>query len=340
MQEQIKHRESWADYAKCFAIYLMVLCHFNLNNETALLYIWIFHMPVFFLISGYFDKAVMISKEILIKNCKSLIIPYFFFSICNLTICWVSPYIHPELYFNDGNILHSIGRGFLGMFLMEDTVHRWYFMPCYALWFLAALFEIRILFSVICFCWQKSKIALLPISILVFATVYNHFPFFSADSAGLGLIFYIIGYLFKHYSVVSIFNNKIIASAFFVFGALYLYYIGLYNGKINMDGCEWGNSVVLFYVNGVIGSLCCISLAKLLPQNIQVLSEVGSSTLTILGTHGLVGIVGKTFCVAVLHYSASDFPVLASILLSCIAVVFGIYTHKILLKHIPWAVGK
>ena len=28
-----KEREIWADYVKVIAIYLMVLCHFNLNSE-------------------------------------------------------------------------------------------------------------------------------------------------------------------------------------------------------------------------------------------------------------------------------------------------------------------
>lgn len=84
-----KEREIWADYVKAIAIYLMVLCHFNLNSEIGKQFIWIFHMPVFFLISGYFDKGLPFSMDILKKDFRTLIIPYFFFSVCNLTICWV-----------------------------------------------------------------------------------------------------------------------------------------------------------------------------------------------------------------------------------------------------------
>lgn len=60
-----KEREIWADYVKVIAIYLMVLCHFNLNSEIGKQFIWIFHMPVFFLISGYFDKGLPFSMDIL-----------------------------------------------------------------------------------------------------------------------------------------------------------------------------------------------------------------------------------------------------------------------------------
>lgn len=56
----IGKREVWADYVKALAIFLMVLGHFNLNSEASEQFIYMFHMPVFFLISGYFDKGMPI----------------------------------------------------------------------------------------------------------------------------------------------------------------------------------------------------------------------------------------------------------------------------------------
>lgn len=334
----IKKREIWADYVKFIAIYLMVLCHFNLNSESGRQFIWIFHMPVFFLISGYFDKGINFSYGLVKKNFKTLIIPYFFFSVCNLTICWVSPYLHPEIYHN-GTIIQSLGKAVIGMFLMDDVVRPYAFMPCLAAWFLAALFEIRILFSIIILCWRKNKVAILPIIILVIVSVYWHFPFFSVDSAGLGFLFYVIGYLCKRYSLFD-YIKGVQALLLSVLLFVYLYFIGMKNGIINIDGGEWGNSIVMFYINGFIGSLCCIALSKSVSLNIPFVSEAGRSTITILGTHGAVGIIGKTFCVAVLHYSPRDFPIMASLLLSIIAVIVGVYVHRFLSKHIPWAVGQ
>ena len=331
-------REVWADYVKAIAIYLMVLCHFNFNSEVGCQFIWIFHMPVFFLISGYFDKGLPISIGLLKKGIRTLIIPYFFFSICNLSICWISPYLHPE-YYHNGTILQSFLKAFVGMFLMDDVVRPYAFMPCFAAWFLAALFEIKIVFALLVYCWHKCKIAILPIIFLIVGLVYWHFPFFSIDSAGMGLGFYIVGYLLKKYSVCS-FINKHVAWMSFLVSICYLWFIGLKNGIINIDGGEWGNSFVMFYVNGVIGSIGCIALAKILPVTLSFISEIGRSTLTILGTHGFIGIVGKTFCVALLHYSPRDFPILASLLLSVIAVVFGVYVHRYLSKYFPLAIGQ
>lgn len=334
----IKEREIWADYVKAIAIYLMVLCHFNLNSEIGKQFIWIFHMPVFFLISGYFDKGLPFSMDILKKDFRTLIIPYFFFSVCNLTICWVSPYLHPESYHN-GTVLQSFGKAVLGMFLMDDVVRPYAFMPCLAAWFLAALFEIKITFALLVICWQKCKILIVPIFLLIAALVYWHFPFFSIDSAGLGLVFYFVGFLFKRFSLCRLIKNYS-AWLLFVLTLVYLWFVGMKNGIINIDGGEWGNSVIMLYINGVVGSICCIALSKMITIDIPFISEIGRSTLSILGTHGFIGIVGKTFCVALLHYSPRDFPIMASVFLSIIALIFGVYVHRFLSKYYPIAIGQ
>ena len=136
----------WADQAKALAIWLMVICHFGLPYPKIVKFICIFHMPLFFFISGYFDKGTSLNLTYVKKCFKALIVPYFFFSICAFSICWVSPYLHPELYNNDG-LPKTFLKAFVGMFLMEDRVRPYAFMPLGPLWFLVALFEVKILFS-------------------------------------------------------------------------------------------------------------------------------------------------------------------------------------------------
>lgn len=62
--EETKKRQYWADYTKAFAIWLMVVCHFGLRPKGLVDFIYIFHMPVFFLVSGYFDKGEPFSMDI------------------------------------------------------------------------------------------------------------------------------------------------------------------------------------------------------------------------------------------------------------------------------------
>ena len=49
------NRVKWIDYAKCILIFFMVSGHCNINN-TYHMFIYSFHMPAFFIISGYLFK--------------------------------------------------------------------------------------------------------------------------------------------------------------------------------------------------------------------------------------------------------------------------------------------
>lgn len=332
-------REDWADYVKCFAIYLMVLCHFNLSDADARQFIWMFHMPVFFLISGYFDKGVSLDWTYLKKSYRTLMVPYFFFSVLSFSYCWVSPYLHPESY-HYGTMPQTFLKAFIGMFLMEDVVRPYAFMPCLAAWFLAALFEIKVFFALLCLCWRKCRVVVPLLLFLPFSIVYFDVPFFSMDSASLGLIFYAIGYFMKKYNVLQYLNSRIVSLVLAVILCAYLWFIGMKNGIINLDGGEWGNNFWMFCINGLLGSLFCIAMAQSINVHVPIISEIGQSTLSILGTHGLIGIIGKTFCVYFLASDPRNFPILATVILSIIALLFGVMVQRYLTIHLPWAVGK
>lgn len=334
-----RRREVWADYVKAFAIFLMVLCHFNLSNETARQFIYMFHMPVFFLISGYFDKGAPTGMGGANKFFRTLFIPYLFFSVFALLYCWISPYLHPEMY-HINKIWRVFVNAIMGMLLMEDAVLPYSFMPCGPLWFLVAIFEIKLFFSLLCYCWQQYKAVIPALLIIPITIVYMRVPFFSLDSASLGLIFYILGYILKKSALLKYLGNIWVAIAIAIIMLVYLWFVGMLNGGVDIDGCTWGHNFWMFCINGLLGSVFCIAVAKSIRINIPFISEIGQSTLTILGIHGFIGILGKTFCVIVMHYDVASFPILASVIMSVIAVVLGVFVQRFLVKYIPWAVGK
>lgn len=95
----IKKRILWADYAKFVAIYLVVLGHADLPSGDFRNFIYLFHLPLFFLISGYFDNSLKYNfKTFIVHNFKLLLVPYLCFNVINIPISWSSVYLHPELY--------------------------------------------------------------------------------------------------------------------------------------------------------------------------------------------------------------------------------------------------
>lgn len=76
-QKNIK-REIWIDYAKTILIFLMVLGHNSLPYiESKLIYA--FHMPAFFILSGYLYKPKKWYKTL-----KCMLIPILFFHSSDL----------------------------------------------------------------------------------------------------------------------------------------------------------------------------------------------------------------------------------------------------------------
>ena len=79
--EQIKQRKDWIDWAKALLIWLMVLGHAGLSGYSRE-FVYAFHMPAFFIISGYLYKP-----HSWLRTLRSFGIPVICFSLINL--CYV-----------------------------------------------------------------------------------------------------------------------------------------------------------------------------------------------------------------------------------------------------------
>lgn len=315
-------RVAWADVAKAFAIWLMVFAHANLNNETLICMIYTFHMPLFFLMSGYFDKGQGFSLPLLKKNFDALLIPYFVYSIIGLSICWISPYLHPELYYGMDSLPVIFKAAFKGMLLMEGQVRPTSFMPIGCLWFLPALFLCKVLWSIIILLYRCKYryLSFIPICISYFAFSL-HPDYLSIDSAVMGLPIYCIGFLIKEWNIVEKFlRKKYFCMIICLLSCLYVRFIGIRNGDVSMNGCVPGDNMLMFYINALIGSFAMISLSKVV-ASIELLQQIGASTLAILALHPFVIYACKGFAGYCFMVDMSNFPVWVSALIACLSCV-------------------
>ncbi|MEY8350831.1 acyltransferase family protein [Bacillus cereus] len=201
-----KQRELWLDSAKGFAMILVVAGH-AYNHNSLITYIYWFHMPAFFLFSGYVSKPVERWSQIgpyLKRRAHSLLIPYITY-LCLFTIIrYVEELIQGNVslnwYIEDiGNVLFG-GRfitSYYGVF-----------------WFVTCLFFTQVLFLVIFLIFKRTKTRLLFIILLYIVShiegsyigtlgglepsLHVWIPW-NIDVSMLALVYYSIGYYMKPY---------------------------------------------------------------------------------------------------------------------------------------------
>lgn len=337
--ESYSQRIDWADYAKAIAIWLMVVCHFGLRPWELSRWIYIFHMPAFFFVSGYLDKGAPLTSALFKKYFRQILVPYFFFSVCALSACWIAPYYHPDL-FGGGSVADSFVRSVVGILLMDNTVRSYSFMPEGALWFLVALFEVKIVFALMCRCWEKCKV-LVPVILLGLLVVFRlHIPFFTLDSAAMAVPVYAAGYFFRRFDLIERVKGLWACMVVALVLWLYMVFVAPLNGNVSMNMAFTGRNAVMFYVNGIIGSLALIFTCRIPRREIRVLSVVGICTLTILATHGYVIRFAKLIAVYGLGTAPGSMPMWFIVVFSFVALACGVWIHKFLESHLAWSVGR
>lgn len=134
----MKNNVAWISSLKAFGIIAVILGHID-NPLNEFIFSW--HMPLFFMISGFFIKPNFSLKDLIIKDWKRLIIPYFIFAFLGVFIESIKRWgLHrePLVY------VHEFKAIFLWMD-MEHLINSYAFV----LWFLPALFFAKIIYYIV-----------------------------------------------------------------------------------------------------------------------------------------------------------------------------------------------
>ena len=187
--------------------------------------IWIyrFHMPLFFLCSGYAFCLTTIKVQglsfstFINQRIKRIVIPYLVFSVISMLL---------------RIIFSSVTRSGINI---GDAIGGIFFEGKY-FWFLYTLFLISIIFKVL---WDQTKNLSLMLGIaIVLYVVYVILPikFLCIDRIGVYSLYYVLGcYLFKYREQ----GNKIIQKNIFFVGSIVLYVVlnlfNLHSGALVME---------------------------------------------------------------------------------------------------------
>lgn len=270
--EANSNRIHFLDVAKGLGIYLVVLGHVT-HSKWLWFYIWQFHMPLFFFISGLLHNPNYSFKDFLIKKTKSLYIPYVIFFLITFAY-WV--------LFERAHRGSEIPITYELIGLPYGTYERGHLFFNGVLWFLPCLYVTEILFYFIAK-W-KDKIGIIAGILCSFAIgqllLLKRIDFlpFGLHTAFNAMLFYGIGYLSKT-TLLNLKDNSKISQVLFLIGCLsiQLLFLGKYVSNIKVCTIPYG-----FLAFAGIGFY--LILSNLLNKN-RVIEYFGRNSLVILGLH-------------------------------------------------------
>lgn len=313
----------YLDFAKVITALLVIFGHLYGEDSTVRLYLYAFHMPLFFLISGIFHQNTgHIEWK---KYCTRILWPTFIFILLSI----LSSVLEGGTIKNP-NIVSIYCTGLLTGRLEP------------ILWFLFALFWCKV-FTDCLFKLNRPVLAFVGWSCFLFIPILlNRRLPFEMTQGLIALPFYLLGYRFQNRLlslkpdfkwIIAFLGSAAIcflitrvhgrvSLGFISFGQLATIQ-GIDNSSLPIYLLCFGGDVLLFYLNGVIGSIMVISLALLpLPENPAV-SQLSKALITVVGTQYL-------FINPILHSIGYDNTVWVTIPLSIGILILCYMMHQIL----------
>jgi fucose 4-O-acetylase-like acetyltransferase len=284
-------RFNYIDIFKAYCIIAVVIGH-TWSPWTP--YIYLFHVPAFFFISGFvYKKSESNLFSILIKRGKQLLFPFitvnliFLGLLIGLKLTHLFPYFY-NISFNSGDIVFLFKRIFVNFTAPTDLGG--------ATWFLTVLFCVSILSHIVISFKEKNNIKdwvlLLIAIILIYAgysdIVQTKFSMFSIDLAFVGSFYYIIGHLCSKHNI---FKKQIDLAIALPISILIIFFFGkLYFVPMNWPTRSFSDTPVINIITSLAGIYVCY-LLSIMTDKIKWLSNslayVGRRTLSILMFHFL-----------------------------------------------------
>lgn len=271
------------DNTKLFLIFCVVLGHFmdfyiskSSNMKVMFFYIYLFHMPLFIIISGIFSK-----KNIDQKNYKKIfeyLILYLFINI----IRFLTDMLFHFIFNTTPPILNLFKNGSVP-------------------WFIFALFA----FNMITIAFEKidKKHLLIGFIILACFTGYdsNIEDLFALSRIIVFYPFFLFGYLIEPNKLISSLKEKkiqILSTIFVIllFIVIYLFIDKIYIFRLLITGRHSFKSLAKYYIGGgifrfayyIVSFILCLAIISIIPNKQNILTKLGKNTLSVYIFHSPV----------------------------------------------------
>lgn len=280
-------RKLYIDTARGFGLIFLVLGHIVKGNSYLFNWIFSFHMPLFFFLSGMCarENALGAFCEYVKTRLQKRMLPYFLITIIGFTVCMIIP-PYREAVYADGLWLQA-SHIFLYMTPQNLYIGQ--------VWFLAALFWAEIYFYFWYKLCNKKSLLLQLILALIFIPVAGNLwriqsmipvtgriPFMM-DAAVMGAFCYILGFLASKYHI-QVYMKKWGWLLIFPLLLCSIYFGTWKNGYVNMCDLVYGNSVV-FYLIAMLAGIGAILLISFYFPALPCITWCGKNSLPLFASH-------------------------------------------------------
>ena len=316
----MSRRIKYVDICKGFGILLMIAGHIRGGDLQA--WIYSFHMPLFFIISGLtFSGENNKRSDLLYKYTRNMMWPYFTFSIITILYRFILNLCYESV------VSLSVIRGDINSFLMMWGIGNLWFLPC-------------MLISKLVFTYLVSYKSYMPFVVgacfmFISSFLYpNGNPQCSLDTVYLksmiGVMFIGSGYLLKP-TLVYLFKigrRKQYAFSLFVF----VIHMGLFllSGKKIVDlNTITINNPFIYFLMALCGSTFVISISIII-RSCRCLEFIGINSLAYLVLNNI------NFPVVIIRSLLSDFSVIAKDVVSFFSmIILETFFAYLVIKHCP-----
>ncbi len=309
-EKQDNNRLIWIDWAKALGIFFICFGHFIPTGNVLKIFLYSFHVPLFFVVSGINFKPISDLSHLKIYTKK------LFFRI-------IVPYI---IWFVLSDILFVVFRketlhNFITKLLFLDGTTIWNS----ALWFLPCFFIVSFFVALISFYIKKHTyvhicigFALTILSLLLDFWGYKEF-FLGLNKCMFLTGFYLLGW--KSNRLKSSKGNLLYIIPFLLIGTIYAY---INRGEIiSILNCQYNNNMLLWLMVAYIMVISFIELCKLLP-NWKYLELISNNTMFIMCSHISFRFVMDMF-IPGLHNTVR---IIIGVLVFLVYIVFLIFVQK------------
>jgi len=287
-------RLAWLDFGKSIGIIVVLTVHAGCSLGPVTFYGGMFYMPIFFVAAGYtyHCRKEEPYRSFLKKKAKRLLLPYFGTSIFLWLFFWIKDSVL------SGNITDFKLDSIFGVFYSRNQM----FLASYKgenpgiltllnapLWFLTAIFLVYAYYEILNRSKQKEKWLMIG---FVCSMIWHYntkllLPW-SIEAVPYFSCFFAAGEWMREKQIVNVLKEK---KNLWIVIALLIVFLALprWNGSVNLSIGEYGRSMLVYLLIGILGSLLTFLVGAYLEQIceplVHALTLVGQETLIILCFH-------------------------------------------------------